>query len=359
MKFLIALLLLSPLGLKAQPLQQKLDSILGTYQQKNQFDGTVLIAKGDRILYQNQFGWANRQFEVPITPATKFPVASISKLFTSILILKLQQESKLHIDSTLAHYIPAILPKNNAKLTLKQLLNHLSGLPNEKIADYQKEFSPQVFMSRIADTLRFVPGSKYSYNNVNYIALACVIEQVTGKKWKTVLEEEIIKPLNLKNTGLVKRDSVIKNLAYGYHNYAFGNEKVKDPLENDDPLFMENYATAGAIFTTPIELLQLQQALRAKKILNTEMLALLYNPENSVGDVENRAYRVSPGGYLGEETIAKQKIQLIERNGNINGYNATYLQLPQSQHTLIIFCNTDAGNLKTISHKVLAALLSH
>ena len=72
-----------------------------------------------------------------------------------------------------------------------------------------------------------------------------------------------------------------------------------------------------------------------------------------IGLVESRNYYVSPGGYVGEETIANKKIGIIERNGNIGGFNHTYLQLPNSQQKVIIFCNTDAGNLKKIANKVI------
>lgn len=341
-----------------QSLAKKIDQLLGGYQQKGQFDGSVLLAKNENVIYQNQFGWANRQFNVPITLQTKFPVASISKLYTAILVLKLQEQGKLNIDSPLANYVPELLPKNSRKITLRQLLVHTSGLPNEKTADYLVRLNPQDFIKkRIADTLLFTPGSKYSYNNVNFIMLANVMEKVSGKKWTALLNDFIIEPLQLQQTGVVKRDSVIQNMAYGYHNYAFGNEKVKDPLENDDPLFLENYATAGAIFTVPLELLKLNLALANGQILKQPSLDLLYQTATSLGKVENRDYEVASGGYVGYTQFGNKKAKVIERNGNIMGYNATYLQLPETQHILIIFCNTDAGYLSKIAEEVLALAL--
>jgi CubicO group peptidase (beta-lactamase class C family) len=358
--FLCLLLALAIPGFhQAQSLAKKADKLLNTYQQKGQLDGSVLIARGKDILYSRQFGVANRQFNVPVGPGTKFPIASVTKLYAAILVLALQQEGKLHIDSSVATYLPQLLPRNGSKITLRQLLNHFSGLPNDKVADYTALYRPMDFLKkRVADTLLFTPGSKYRYNNINYILLACVIEQVSGKKWETLLEEKIISPLKLRHTGVVKRDSVIRDLAYGYHNYAFGNPKVKDPLENDEPIYLENYALAGALFTTPAELWALQQALKRHEILDTATLKLLYTVSPQRDKPVYKGYQVTPGGYLGTELIGQKKVNIIERNGNINGYNATYLQLPESGHTLIIFCNTDAGNLEAIARELLEILLT-
>ncbi|MEE1944212.1 serine hydrolase domain-containing protein [Pedobacter sp. KR3-3] len=359
MKRILLLLFLSILSLAsyAQHATQKIDELLQKHQQKGRFDGTVLLAKNGNIIYQRQFGLANRQFNVPISSSTRFPVASITKLYAAILVLKLQEQGKLHIDSPIFNYTPHLLPKNNKKITIRQLLVHTAGLPNERIADYTTQLNAKNFIQkRIADTLLSTPGITYRYNNVNFILLTAIMEQVSGKKWADLLADVIIKPLKLQQTGVVKRDSVIKNLAYGYHNYSFGNEKVKDPLENDDPLFLENYAAAGAIFTTPIELLKLNQALATGKILNPASLALLYEPNLKTGKGINTE-EVTPGGYLKTLSIGDKKIKAIERNGNIMGYNATYLQLPESKQVLIVFCNTDANDLSKIALEILAIAL--
>ncbi len=356
MKRLLLLLFLSisfSLPGYAQNATQKIDELLLKYQQKDRFDGTVLLAKNGKIIYQRQFGLPNRQFSVPVAANTKFPVASITKLYTAILILKLQELGKLHLDSPIFNYTPNLLPKNNKKITIRQLLVHNAGLPNEKIADYTLQLNAKDFIQkRIADTLRSTPGTTYRYNNVNFILLTAIMEQVSGKKWTTLLTDFIIKPLQLQQTGVVKRDSVIQNLAYGYHNYSFGNEKVKDPLENDDPLFLENYAGAGALFTTPIELLKLNRALAAGKILNPSSLVLLYQPSLKTGQ-GTKSEEVTPGGYLKTLNIGDKKIKVIERKGNIMGYNATYLQLPESGQVLIVFCNTDANDLSKIVCEIL------
>jgi len=351
----IVILLLYVFNVSAQ--QKQLDSLFTANLKKGRFDGSVLITKGDKVVFEKQYGLANRQFNVPINQETRFPIASITKLYASIMALKLKEQGKLDFNSSIGAYLPNLLPNSNQKIKIKDLIHHTSGLPNEKIPDYMVKLSPKEFISkRIKDTLLFEPGSKYRYNNVNFILLTAILEQVSAKPWATLLEELIAKPLKLENTGITRRDSVINRLAYGYYNYSFGSEKVKDPLQNNYPLYIENYAGAGAMFSTPRELLKFSLALERLQILNKQSLDELYQPLKEIGTVENRDYYVCPGGYIGKETIASKKIDVIERNGNIGGFNHTYLQLPNHQYKVIIFCNTDAGNLKKIANETIAII---
>lgn len=127
--------------LRAQTLVRSVDNLLTSYNLKGQFDGSILIAKGTQVVYSRQYGWANRQFKVPVTADTRFQIGSITKLYTAIMILKLQEEGKLNIDSTLFRYVPELFPMNNKLITLKQLLLHFSGLPKEKVAAYQSSYT--------------------------------------------------------------------------------------------------------------------------------------------------------------------------------------------------------------------------
>jgi len=354
---LIILFLLLPSLLIAQPNTGLIDRLLTSYSQKGQFDGSILIARGSKIVYSRQYGLANRQFKVPITETTKFPIASITKLYTAILILKLQEEGKLDINSPLSKYLPDLIPKISRQITIKQLLTHVSGLLNETGAAYEAHYELKDYIKKmVRDTLLTKPGSKYVYNNVNYILLGEVIATVTHQKWENVLYDKIINPLHLLNTGVIKTDSVIENLAYGYHNYAFGSLPA-DPLKNDDLIYMENYATAGAIFTTPDDLLKLHLALVDNSILSRRSKELMYAPEMAIGKVDAELY-VTLGSYTGTKTVKNHSVNMIKREGNINGFNAMYLQLPDTDQVIIIFCNTDAGSLSKITDEVLALVVS-
>ncbi len=344
----------------AQTLSRSIDDLLTSYDQKGQFDGSILIAKGTTIVYSKQYGLANRQFKVPVTEATRFQIGSITKLYTAIMILKLQEEGKLNIDSSVYHYVPDLFPKSNKLITLRQLLLHVSGLPKEKVAAYESPYTiKDLIRKNIPDTLLTKPGTKYVYNNVNYILLGAVIEQVTRKKWYGVLDDMIIRPLGLVNTGVANTDSVINNLAYGYHNYSFGS-LPSSPLRNDGFIYMENYATAAAIYTTPEELFKLHQALADNKIISKASKTLMYTPEIALGKVQSKDYFETLGSYIANKSFKADQspVTIIQRAGNVNGFNAMYLQLPESRETVIIFCNTDANNIYKIADQVVALLVS-
>lgn len=355
---LIILLALFTSSAIAQSPVRSINQLLTSYAQKGQFDGSILIARGSGIVYSKPFGLANRQFNVPVSENTKFPVASITKLYTAILILKLQEEHKLNTDSPLSRYLPDLLPNSSKFITLKQLLTHVSGLPREKVIAYESPYQIKDYIKKmIKDTLLTKPGSTYAYNNVNYILLGKVIEEVTRKSWEEELREKIIIPLGLSNTGVLKRDSVINNLAYGYHNYAFGALPA-DPLQNDPPIYMENYATAGAIFTTIQDFFKFHLALTGNQLLKESSKELLYTPEISLGTVDRTGLYVALGNYTGSKKIKglDLPVKIIQANGNINGFNTTYIQLPDTREVIIIFCNTDAGYLKKIAGEVLDLL---
>lgn len=314
-----------------------------------------MVGRGSKVIYSRQYGLANRQFGVPVTTSTKFPVGSITKLYTAILIMKLQEEKQLDINRTIDHYIQGLLPYSSSKINIKQLLTHTSGLPKEKIAAYKTPYGIKEFIkNNIPDTLLAKPGKRYEYNNVNYILLGAIIESVTHQ-----IFEKIIGPLGLYDTDLVKTDSVISNLAYGYHNYAFGDLPAR-PLKNDFSIYIENYASAGAIFTTTAELFKLHLSLADNKLLSPTSKKLMYTPEIALGPVDGTPYFVTLGSYYGSRQFkgGKKSVDVIERMGNINGFNAIYLQLPQTNETVIIFCNTDAGDLNNIADEVLGILIT-
>ncbi|MGH2995203.1 MAG: serine hydrolase domain-containing protein [Gaiellaceae bacterium] len=141
----------------------------------------------------------------------RFRIGSVTKTFTATIVLQLAAEGRLRLGDTLERYLPGVVPKGN-KITIRQLLNHRSGLAN--VTDYtlwlgRASRSPS---TRPIDTLRFAashpltfpPGSQWRYSNTNYIALGLVIEKTTGRPYRQELEQRILEPLGLDRTELPK-----------------------------------------------------------------------------------------------------------------------------------------------------------
>ncbi|HTK94311.1 MAG TPA: serine hydrolase domain-containing protein, partial [Terriglobales bacterium] len=185
-------------------LSSRADAYLAPYVAGNNFSGSVLIAQHGRILLRQGYGLANRELDVPNTPATCFQIASISKPFTAAGVLLLVEQGKVALTDPVAKFVPDF-PHGN-EITVEHLLTHTSGIPdiNGLPAYGELSRSPQTPASLIAAfrsaPLDFAPGTKYAYSNSNYNLLARIIEIVSGLDYGTYMRERVFSPLGLKAT---------------------------------------------------------------------------------------------------------------------------------------------------------------
>src|SRR5688572_31948493 len=167
------------------------------------FSGAALIARDGQTLFTGAFGWANAEWEIPNTVATRFRIASITKTFTAALILKLVEEGRLNVTDTLDKYFDQC-PGAWKRLTLHHLLTHTSGIPNYTSAtDFTKSsrlaYTPEEIAATFRDRpLEFSPGEKYDYSNSNYLLLALIAEKVSGRSYDRILQTKLLDPLGLK-----------------------------------------------------------------------------------------------------------------------------------------------------------------
>jgi CubicO group peptidase (beta-lactamase class C family) len=182
----------------------KLDSLLSRLEMHQKGMGQLSIFQNGQEIYQKSYGFADIPKQIKINSNTRFRIGSISKIFTAIVILKLVEEKKLSLSSTLHSFYPKI--KNAEKITIEQLLRHRSGLFNlTEAADYptwsyQKLSKEQLLDKIYAFESKFEPNSKTDYSNTNYILLTLIAEKLGGADYSTLIQKYIIKPLQLKNT---------------------------------------------------------------------------------------------------------------------------------------------------------------
>lgn len=179
------LLLISTGCAHSYDLRPKLDSCVKAFAEQGKFSGSVLVAKGDKILLSKGYGMANYELDVPNTPRTKFRLASITKQFTAMAIMQLQERGLLSVDDKLIKYIPKY--PNGDKITVHHLLTHSSGIPDyETYPDFkQKRVEARTLEQHIEwikqKPIDFQPGERYHYSNSGYILLSYIIEKVSGK----------------------------------------------------------------------------------------------------------------------------------------------------------------------------------
>ncbi|MDP1676370.1 MAG: serine hydrolase domain-containing protein [Bacteroidota bacterium] len=201
--------------------EQSIDNIMSDYNSPYVPGASVLVMKNDTIIFKKAYGSANLEESRAVTTATNFRLASITKEFTAMCILILQEQGKLSFDDKLVTFFPD-LPLYGKDITARNLLNHTSGL-----VDYE-DFVPasqtyQVLdrdcleLLKKTDTLYFSPGTTYQYSNTGYAFLALIVEKVSGKRFADFLKENIFDKVGMPTSVAFENGlSTVSNRAYGH-----------------------------------------------------------------------------------------------------------------------------------------------
>lgn len=272
--------LLISIGAFAQNIDtQKLDSYFASLEQNNKFMGSVAVSKNGTIIYSKSVGFSDVENQTKADKNSKYRIGSISKTFTSVLVLKAFEKKKIDLNQTINKYFPTI--KNAEKITVKQLLNHRSGIHNftndEDYLTWNTQPKTEKEMVEIITKAGsdFEPDSKAEYSNSNFVLLTYILEKTFKKSYKELLEEYITKPLNLQNTYLGGKINPTKNEC---KSYTFA-ETWKPETETDISIPLG----AGGIISTPIDLVHFSDALFNGKLLKPESLEIMKTIKDKYG----------------------------------------------------------------------------
>ncbi|MGB2764844.1 MAG: serine hydrolase domain-containing protein, partial [Candidatus Aminicenantaceae bacterium] len=326
----------------AQDKASKIDKLMQLYYDYGQFNGTVLVAEKGKVLYKKGFGLANMEWNIPNKPDIKFRIGSITKQFTSMLILQLVEQEKIDLEAKLNDYLPDYRKDTGEKVTIHHLLTHTSGIPSytglpefsEKIS--RSPYSVDEFVKKYCSgDLEFEPGSKFVYNNSGYFLLGAIIEKVTKKKYEDVLKEKIFDPVGMKNTGYDHHSTVLEERAAGY-------SKTFDGYANATYLDMSLPYAAGSLYSSVEDLYLWDQALYTEKLLSKKMKGLLFKPH-----VSAMGQKYAYGWVVGKRSFpkSKEKVTSIAHGGGINGFNTQIVRLVDDKHLIVLFNNTGGANL--------------
>ncbi|MGV3656998.1 MAG: serine hydrolase [Chitinophagaceae bacterium] len=325
----------------AQTAVEKADELLKAYADQYKFHGAMLIAKGDDVLLSKGYGYRNAGQKMMNTEASVFQIGSITKQFTAALILKLQEEGKLSVNDKLSKYFPQF--PNGDKITIHHLLTHTSGIFNYtndakfmqtggiKPVDQKTMFS--LFETK---PLEFEPGTKYSYSNSGYVLLGYIIEKVSGKSWETMVRQNILKPLQMNNTGFDYAGFKSDAKTTGYFSVS---EVGSIPAPTIDSTF--SYA-AGSIYTTTADMLKWQRAIAKGKLLKKESWKKAMTPEK-----DGYGYGLVMDSLYGNRRI--------HHGGSIYGYMSYAVMFPEQDYTLIVFSNA-SNNVGKLTNDLAAIL---
>ncbi|MHC1723515.1 MAG: serine hydrolase [Aminipila sp.] len=299
----------------------KIEEYMDIYGDSGMFSGDLLVMRNEKVIIQKSYGLANQELNVLNTNETKYRIGSMTKAFTAALIMQLQEKGKLNADDYVSKYLPDY-PKGN-QITINNLLTHTSGIPdflNSPEFIGNSPMTPEELISYFKNMpLDCKPGTQFEYSNSNYMLLGYIIEKITGKSYETVLENNILTPLGMKDSGYVHNETIIKNLACGY---STSNDILSNPAYYDTSTI---YA-AGAMYSTLADLYKWDRALYEGKLLKKESTQKMFTPY-----LDNYGY-----GWSIEQLYGRQ---LIWHDGSVPGFSSIILRYPSENICIIMLEN--------------------
>jgi CubicO group peptidase (beta-lactamase class C family) len=325
----------------AQDIESKVDEYVNAYMKMGRFSGSIFIAQNGNVLVSKGYGMANYEHDVPNTPQTKFRLGSITKQFTSMAIMQLQEKGMLNVDDAVSKYIPDY-SETGKKITIYHLLTHTSGIPNfTSFPDYVTTMmipSPvEKIVERFKDKpLEFEPGEKFSYSNSGYVLLGYIIEKVTGASYEKYIQENIFQPLNMKDTGYDHYTTLLKHRAAGY-------DLTDDGPANADYIDMTIPHAAGALYSTVEDLYTWDRALYTEKLVSKSSLNKIFTP-----------FKNNYGYGWGITTLFNRTC--TRHGGGINGFRSDIIRFVDDDACVIVLSNIDSAPVNRIGTDLAAIL---
>lgn len=324
-----------------QQITTKVDEYMTAAVRVNAFSGTILVARGGQPIISKGYGMANIELGVPNTPQSVFRLGSITKQFTAMAIMMLQERGKLSVSDPICKYLSDCPPAWQA-VTVKHLLSHTSGVPNyTAFPEFAKTAvlptsSAEMISQLKGKPLEFAPGEKFAYSNSGYFLLGSIIERVSGKTYSDFLQENIFTPLGMKQTGYDSPTRIIKNRAAGY-------AKQSGEVVNASYMDMTIPFAAGALYSTTGDLLLWDQALYTDKLVSRKLLDEMFTP-----------YKGDAGYGYGWNIGKRFDRQVIAHGGGIYGFATQITRFPADRVTVIVLSNVQSAPAGKIANDLAA-----
>jgi CubicO group peptidase (beta-lactamase class C family) len=328
----------------------KLAEIMKAYHNYNMFEGAVLVAENGKIIYKDAYGLANREWNIPNKIDTKFMIGSVSKPLTATLVLIQVQKGLINLDNAVEDYLTEFKNKPAAKVTIRQLLNHTSGIPNyDIIKDFFPRISRQNFTREdyikvfIDSALAFAPGTNYAYSSWGYFTLGYIMERVTKKTYAQLMSDDIFKKLKMNNSGSYYHTQILANRATGY-DYSFGGNTSSDFRDQS------NTMGTGDIYSTVEDLFKFHMALANNTLLNKKLTAEMFTPGIAPAQYGygwfNKQFK-----YTSTDSVASNF-----HLGMTEGFISFIRRIPSSQNLVVILCNSSPTDFFGITNNLYKAL---
>jgi CubicO group peptidase (beta-lactamase class C family) len=332
---------------ETKEIQAKIEEYMKGFTENIQFNGSVLVAKNEQVLFKSGYGMADYENKIPNTPQTVFQIGSITKQFTATAILMLREKGLLDIQDTVDKYVPDY--PNGNKIKIYNLLNQTSGIPEnllfvESIEAGKHNYTPKELIEQVKDkTLDFEPGTRFEYSNSNFNLLGYIIEKVTGVSYEEYIKNNIYTPLKMNYTGTLSSKDAVNGMATGY---LIINTKASEYIKDFVYEPTLPYA-AGEIYSNVEDLLIWNNSLCSGKLINENSLKEMFTPY-----IDNYGF-----GWF---TANSKGDSMVFHGGNVPGFTSYITRNINKGYVVIILSNKnrDNDNLTFLSDQLLQIVSS-
>lgn len=310
---------------------ESLSDKANVYLLKLKFKGSVLLAKKDIVLVRQGYGMANLDKNLPNTPNTIFRIGSVTKQFTALAIMQLQEQGKLNVKDPVHTYLPDY--PHGDQITIHNLLTHTSGIPNltefpDFLATMGQQLTVEQNLAKFKDKpLDFEPGSVFRYSNSGYIVLGAIIERVSKQTYEDYVSEHIFQPLGMNDSGFRDGGTTDQQYAVGYTN------GLDTPFEAPF-IDMSIPYSAGAMHSTIDDLYKWDRSLYTEQLIKKISAEAMFTPFK-----DQYAY-----GW----GVVDEGRKVYFHNGGINGFAAYIKRYTMDDMTVIVLGNNDGTDINGI-----------
>lgn len=343
---LTALILSGVFSVSAQTVSD-VDAVVQKLAESKQIPGAaVAVVRDGKIILAKGYGAENIETKTPADENTVYEIASVTKQFTAAAIMLLVEDDKIKLDDALGKYLTDV-PESWQAVTIRQLLNQVSGIPNYTAAGkirIEKKYAPEEILQMVADMpLEFAPGTRWQYSNTNYFLLGLVIEKVSKKSYAEFMKERIFKPLKMNSTQINTSGLKIEKKAVSY---SINKDGWKKEI-NADP--SQPFA-AGAVVSTASDMAKWALALESEKLLK----------KNSLNEIWTAA-KLSDGKTtdygFGWQISKIGETDFVEHNGGIAGFTSHILRFPNENLSVAVMVNTGTPATRKLAYEIAGLYL--
>jgi CubicO group peptidase (beta-lactamase class C family) len=321
---------------------EKLEEFMEEKAKEVNFNGTVLVTKDGKVILSKGYGYADQDKKIKNTPETVFHIASLSKSFTALSILQLEEKGELSTNDTISNYFPDF--PNGEKIKIHHLLNHTSGLPELlTLVKKDEEHSLEELYNAVKESkLDFEPGEKYAYSNSGYLLLALILEQQSEMTMADYMQKNILEPAGMEHTYFVTSP---EGVAVGYENMGKPTDIIDISIAYG----------SGNILSTTSDLLLFEQAINNGKLLSKETVKKMQEPSTNAAPFGIVKYAY---GWNVSDSWYSFNHRAVAHSGGFTGFRNFFLRFPDDGVTVIILSNNQSDlNVGGLSLEIASIIL--